>query len=212
MATTVTTLLRKRIAADGGSPLITFYDDATGERIELSAVTLDNWVAKTANLLVDGLGLSAGDDAAVALPLHWLSPVVTLGCLAAGLTLNGTDDAPAAVAFASEDMLAAGLRPEADEVLGVSLRPMAAPTVSDDPLVTDFLTEVRGYGDHFNGPGAAVPSVDPISERIMLTGPSLEIELLLAVLAGTGSLVLCRNPDAGKLADRATRERITAQR
>ena len=32
-------------------PLVTFYDDATGERTELSGITVGNWVAKTGNLL-----------------------------------------------------------------------------------------------------------------------------------------------------------------
>ena len=38
---------------DPARPLVTHYDDSTGERVELSATTLDNWVAKTANLLQD---------------------------------------------------------------------------------------------------------------------------------------------------------------
>jgi hypothetical protein len=41
-------------------PLVTHYDDATGERVELSATTLENWVSKTANLLQDELGRTAG--------------------------------------------------------------------------------------------------------------------------------------------------------
>ena len=44
------------MAADPAGPRITYYDDATGERIELSTVTLANWAAKTGNLLRDELG------------------------------------------------------------------------------------------------------------------------------------------------------------
>ena len=44
-------------AGDPARPLLTWYDDGTGERVELSGATLGNWVAKTANLLVDGCGL-----------------------------------------------------------------------------------------------------------------------------------------------------------
>ena len=44
------------LRADPVGPRITYYDDATGERIELSAVTLANWAAKTGNLLRDELG------------------------------------------------------------------------------------------------------------------------------------------------------------
>ena len=44
------------LRTDPAGPRITYYDDATGERIEVSAVTLANWAAKTANLLRDELG------------------------------------------------------------------------------------------------------------------------------------------------------------
>jgi uncharacterized protein (TIGR03089 family) len=44
---------------DPARPLVTHYDDATGERVELSATTLENWVSKTANLLQDELGRTA---------------------------------------------------------------------------------------------------------------------------------------------------------
>ena len=52
------------------SPRLTWYGP-DGERVELSGRGLDNWVAKTANLLVDGLGLGPGDTATVAVPPHW---------------------------------------------------------------------------------------------------------------------------------------------
>src|ERR1700730_16678532 len=64
-------LLRRVVAGDPARPLVTFYDDAAGERIELSAKTFDNWVAKTANLLVDGLDAEPGERVAIALPRHW---------------------------------------------------------------------------------------------------------------------------------------------
>src|SRR5262249_8331331 len=57
-------LLAQALARDPGRPLLTYYDDATGERAELSATTLANWVAKTANLLQDELALSPGDRVA----------------------------------------------------------------------------------------------------------------------------------------------------
>ena len=57
-------LLDPLLAADPVGPRITFYDNATGERIELSAVTLANWAAKTANLLRDEYG--AGSRGSVA--------------------------------------------------------------------------------------------------------------------------------------------------
>ena len=41
-------------------PLVTFYDDATGERVELSVATYANWVAKTAGLAQDELDVERG--------------------------------------------------------------------------------------------------------------------------------------------------------
>jgi uncharacterized protein (TIGR03089 family) len=54
---------------------VTFYDDETGERVELSVLTYANWVAKTAGLLQDELGLERGDSLLLDLPTHWLGPV-----------------------------------------------------------------------------------------------------------------------------------------
>ena len=85
-------LLRRELAAEPSRPLVTFYDDATGERVELSVKTFDNWVAKTANLLVDGLGVDAGARVALALPLHWQTAVWLYACWAAGLTALPVDD------------------------------------------------------------------------------------------------------------------------
>jgi len=104
----VAAALAARLRADGASPLVTFYDDATGERVELSAITLDNWVAKTANLLVDTLGLAPGDLVGVDLPVHWLAIVVLLGAWSAGCevlvaTGPGRDDTGEAPADPTED-------------------------------------------------------------------------------------------------------------
>jgi len=87
------------LAAEPSRPFVTYYDEATGERSELSAKSLANWVAKTHHLLGDELGLGVGDTALVALPAHWISVPILLGCLTAGLAL--TDDAGADAALAN---------------------------------------------------------------------------------------------------------------
>src|SRR2546430_5289281 len=86
--TTVGQLLAAAVAADPTRPLLTWYDDGTGERTELSGATLANWVAKTANLLVDGVGLDPGDRAAALLPPHWQTAAVLLGCWAGGVDVS----------------------------------------------------------------------------------------------------------------------------
>ena len=64
---------------DPVDPRITYYDDATGERIELSAVTLANWAAKTGNLLRDELAAGPFSRVAVLLPAHWQTAAVLFG-------------------------------------------------------------------------------------------------------------------------------------
>src|SRR3954449_4139782 len=71
-------------------PLVTFYDDASGERVELSVATYANWVAKTAGLLQDELDLVRGGLVLVDLPTHWLGAVWLGGAWAGGLAR--TDD------------------------------------------------------------------------------------------------------------------------
>jgi uncharacterized protein (TIGR03089 family) len=86
------------LAAEPSRPFVTYYDEATGERAELSVKSLANWAAKTHFLLIDELGLGAGDRAYIALPMHWISIAPILGCLMAGLTISD-DPAGAEVAF-----------------------------------------------------------------------------------------------------------------
>jgi uncharacterized protein (TIGR03089 family) len=204
--TSVPRLLSDRLAADPGSPLITFYDDATGERVELSAATLDNWVAKTANLLIDGLGLGPGDTASIELPLHWQAAVAILACASAGLDVVESAGERPDVAFWAEGD---GEPPDANDVIGLSLRPLAGPLAGTYPGVTDYAREVAGYGDRFAPTQPTeVTAPEPVADRVLVTD-KVPTDLLLAVLAGGGSLVLCRNPVATALARRAATERIT---
>src|SRR4051812_14629707 len=83
-------LLTRARQRDPARPLVTHYDDATGERVELSATTLDNWVAKTANLLQDEFDVGPGSTVAVALPVHWQTAAVLLGVWSCGAALLDT--------------------------------------------------------------------------------------------------------------------------
>lgn len=155
-ATTPAGLLAAALRGDPAGPLFTQYDDATGERVELSAATLDNWVAKTANLLVHGAGTGPGSRAAVLLPAHWQAAAVLLGCWTAGLAVahgaRGAAPTPADavdVAFAGPDRLAEAFGTGAEEVYALSLAPMAAALREVPSGATDYATEVRAYGDSF---------------------------------------------------------------
>lgn len=82
--------------------LITYFDDATGERFGLTAGALGGWTAATAALLTEGCGLGRGASAAVLLPPHWQSAAVLLGAWSAGFELS------------IREWATAGLRPAGD--------------------------------------------------------------------------------------------------
>jgi uncharacterized protein (TIGR03089 family) len=90
MVSTPYELLRTELQRDGSRPLLTFYDDATGERVELSVTTFDNWVAKTAGLLRDDLAADSGHRAALQLPPHWQALVWAQACWALGVCVTSS--------------------------------------------------------------------------------------------------------------------------
>jgi uncharacterized protein (TIGR03089 family) len=196
---TVAELLAAALRADPSGPFLTFYDDATGERVELSLTSLDNWVAKTANLLVDELDLEPGEPVSVSLPPHWQTAVVHLAVgVAGGLLGEG-----GRIAFFAEG----APPPNADVVVGLGLRPLGGGLSRPAPGVLDYAREVPAFGDRFVATAAAAaPPLTPVGERVL----TASLEPLLPVLAGFGSLVLCRHPDPAKLPARATDERATA--
>ncbi len=149
-------------------PLCTYYDDAVGERTELSGQTLANWVNKTANLLVDGCGLGEGDVAVVRLPPHWQTAAVLLGCWSVGLTVDlgrvpvgsTATRSSAGVAFVADPLLSAEVLADipADDTFALALAPLAAPFRPEPPPGThDYVVEVRGHGDHFTPLSPVLP-------------------------------------------------------
>jgi len=70
------------------TPVLTYYDDATGERMDLMADALAGWAARVARLLREGCGLQPGDRAAVLLPPHWQTAAVLLGAWAAKVSVS----------------------------------------------------------------------------------------------------------------------------
>ena len=139
------------LAAAPTRPLITFYDDANGERIELSARSLANWVTKTHFLLLDELGLGVGDTALIALGADWITVPILLGCWSAGLTLTSTADDDAQVAFATPGTLAAvGRAPDVFVINpGSMTRSFGAAAVPGS--AGDYVAAVRPQPDSWAG-------------------------------------------------------------
>ncbi len=173
-------LLGAALAGDAGRPLVTYYDDATGERVELSAATLANWVAKTANLLQDELAVERGDRVALLLPAHWQTAVWVLACSAVGAVADLDGDAAAAsVAVSGPERLDAALACPGDRV-ALSLRPLGARFPEPPAGFTDYAVAVPGQPDAFGAYDAPGPD-DPalLVEGRELTGRRL-VELARA--------------------------------
>ncbi|MGA9747810.1 MAG: TIGR03089 family protein, partial [Nocardioides sp.] len=152
-ASTFPDLLAQQLGQDPGRPLVTFYDDETGERIELSVTTYANWVAKTAGLLQDELDVARGETVLLDLPTHWFGPVWLGAAWSIGLRV--TDD-PALAADARLVVCGpAGIERYADSaadrpVVALSLRPLGAPFAEALPSgVVDYAAVVLGQPDAF---------------------------------------------------------------
>jgi uncharacterized protein (TIGR03089 family) len=158
----VPALLATAATVDATRPLFTYCDDATGERTELSVADLGGWVARTANLLVDGCRLHPGDRAAVLLPPHWQTAAVLLGAWSAGVSvafhsmataglprIGPGADLPVDVTFVAHDRVDNWLDdvPEAEHQFVLGLAPGAEPTREVPASYRDYLVEVRQHGD-----------------------------------------------------------------
>ncbi len=162
-------LLRSALAADPARPLVTFYDDATGERVELSVATFANWVAKTANLLQDDLSAAPGDRLALLLPAHWQTAVWLLACSSVGVVAEvGGDPAAADVVVSGPDTLEEA-RACSGERIALALRPMGGRFPQPPPGFADYAVEVPSQGDRF----APYAPVDPDAPALTVDGLEL---------------------------------------
>ncbi|MFH8594787.1 TIGR03089 family protein [Streptomyces rimosus] len=153
-------LLRSALAADPSRPLVTFYDDATGERVELSVATFANWVAKTANYLQDDLAAEPGDRLALLLPAHWQTAVWLLACSSVGVVADiGGDPAAADLVVSGPDTLEEA-RACSGERVALALRPLGGRFPQPPEGFADYAAEVPGQGDRF-APYAPVAPGDP---------------------------------------------------
>ena len=189
-------------------PFVTFYDEGTGERSELSAKSLANWVAKTHFLLTDELGLGVGDAAYVDLPAHWISVPVLLGCWTAGLEVVSDPERGAAAFVAST--------PEgrADYVAAVRPQPDAWATVHSPAAPSDPAVDGLSRADLVAKAAARAGELGLAPGARILTardwhGPDDWIDTLVAALSVGGSLVIVLGGDAEIMARRAEQERAT---
>lgn len=230
---TFAALLDQQLRHAPGAPFITWYDDATGERVELSATTYANWVAKTANLFLDEYLLEPGDTVLVDLPNHWLVPVFLGAAWQVGLAVT-TDRS-------SGDIRLIVTGPEPDQHLGsgvpvlcCALLPFAVrfpdgpPPGTDDyglqwPGQPDALLGAPCHdaeaialrsaaGEHSQADLVAAAASASWQGGRLLTDlhPAQAPELtLLAALTRTGSLVLVHDPSPESWTSRSETERTS---
>ena len=240
MNTTIPEAFAAAVRRDPTTPLLTWYDDATGDRTELSGATLDNWVAKTANLLLDGAGLGEGDAVAVLLPPHWQTAALLLGAWAAGLAADlGGEPQPVEALFTSPDGAAAAAAWSTGDRYATGLLPLAMPLRELPAGFVDYVVEVRNFGDRFvatrpvdsNDRAVAGPvelshlaltrtATERAAELGIVAGDRVLVDArvypdptdwLLAPLVAGASIVLCANLDPAKLAARADAEKVSVQ-
>jgi uncharacterized protein (TIGR03089 family) len=230
--TTFPEVLSRLLATDAGRPLVTFYDEETGERTELSVTTWANWVAKVSSLLADELDVVHGSRLLVDLPAHWLGTVVLGAAWACGIEVVWDGDADAVVTgpegvgrWAAE----AGRIP----VVASALRPLAGPFPDGVPAgVHDLGTEVWSQPDAYAawpGPANDDAAVAGVTQeelwRAAATGSHLTgggrlltvanpaspsgLASLTEPLSCSGSLVLVAHASAERLERIASDERVT---
>ena len=200
-------LLDAELRRDGARPLLTWYDDATGARVELSVATAANWAAKIANHLVDEVDVEPGDVVAVDPALHWITAVVMLGAWTAGgqVTMTGRP----AIEITRDAM-----------GVGLSRAVGGQPDAYVGPPAEESAAALSLGGRTWTHVELAAAALHAVShhgigrdDRVLSTLPydsvdGLDAGLLVPLAAGA-SVVLVDNVDAGGLAARCETERVT---
>lgn len=228
-------VLAELLRVDAARPRITCYDDTpgptAGERIELSARVLGNWVNKAANALLEEYDVQGGQVVRLDLPPHWRTAYWALavwqcgGCVAlddGAADVLVTTDAVAASAFNGEAVL-------------VSLPALSRSAADCPDGVMDEARELSTYGDAFlavadpvagdpglraTGVSCTLDAVVPVAayepgSRVHLrtprtsSGTAAFLDAALGAWAVDGSLVLSLGEPGADLTSRAASEGVT---
>lgn len=220
-------LLAHLLTSDPARPRVTYYDDTEGptrgERVELSAKVVGNWVNKAANLLQEEFDAGPGTRVALLLPAeHWRTVYWALAVWSVGATVASTDG-DVVIGVAGEQVGSAGA-PDIAVTLAALARQASAPTGT----ALDEAKELATYGDRFT-PWATADDDAPAlvtgdgtwsygdlveaapTARRFVTGdlPSV-LRSAASSFAADGSVVLVRNADPATLAQRLSAEGVDA--
>ncbi|GAB3521436.1 TIGR03089 family protein [Arthrobacter monumenti] len=151
---TVAALLTGLRQNRASSPRLIWYGPG-GERVELSGRVLDNWVAKTANLMVDDLDAEEDTTILLDMPPHWRSLCWALAGWQTGATIRLDSVGEAA----SSDLIVT-TQPEhwGDDVkppqylVAVALGALDMKWNGELPAdALDYASEVRSHADEYLG-------------------------------------------------------------
>ncbi len=235
-------LLRRLVESDPGRPRITVYDDTDsptrGERVELSARVLANWVAKAANLLQDELDAGVGTVVRLDLPPHWRTLYWALAAWSVGACVEvpahraGARRVDDETALSAADVVVTddpGTAQGAEEGVLVTLAALARSAPGPvAPGVLDEAKEVATHGDVFTAweePGPSdlalrdggtttfadlVPEPEAGRVHTATDDTAAFLRTALAAWAADGSVVLSRGtPAADVLQSRRSAEGVT---
>ncbi|HRC11627.1 MAG: TIGR03089 family protein [Candidatus Phosphoribacter baldrii] len=223
-------VLAAMLRSDATRPRITCYDDATGERIELSAKTLANWVAKAANLLQDEGDVTVGNTVGLDLPLHWRAAYWALAAWSVGChVITGPDAAGANVVVTTSPAVAIGTVDDGRYAVLVTLAALARGNPQTPADVLDEAKELSSFGDQFAAWDSADPAEPALSAdgertaygqvvvtrdwpqraRVHVTGPlGPALRAMLSAWAADGSVVVITTP-SGDQTQRLAAENVT---
>jgi uncharacterized protein (TIGR03089 family) len=189
-------LLASLVASDGTRPRLTFYDDAPGpthgERIELSARVLANWVAKAANLLQDDLDGAPATTVGLDLPAHWRGVYWALAAWSVGATVVlGPGARTADVVVTTQAAVAEQVTQDAGLAVLVTLPMLARGNPGTPADVVDEARDLAGHGDVFT-PWEEPDGDDP---ALVADGATTAYDRLVAPMPAWGAAPRVRVPD-----------------
>lgn len=220
----VPSLVRALVASDPGRPRVTWYG-TDGERVELSARVLENWVAKTANMLVEECDAGPGSVVTIDLPPHWRTVVWALATWSVGADLSEpgrrpggprSDSVPDVVVTAAPATAPAG-----GLVVGVTLAALARRFEGKGDVDVDDAAEVSTFADSYDPAGpldqgdllerartAAQAAGWPDGVRLLVRPGTFDtVTTVLAALVRDGSVVITHGDPAERV---SSDEQVTA--
>ncbi len=224
-------LLTPLLSAYPASPRLTVYDEVAGTRMEFSAMTLDNWANKIANMLIDEFDLDPHDPFGesptiiVDLPVSWQAAVIPVGIYNAGLSPYVDVNREKHQSSAGPRLVFTTVERAKDwdgvpDVVVVSNDPFGRGVVESGgtlpPGLVDFGPTVRFYGDQFyDNPydlnSWVLPEDGP--ERYLVpgwtTGPEFERRIMCPLAAGGSVVVIAGVASAERVEQIMEAEKVT---